>query len=90
MFLVDFVFSGELDNMRRLIQVLGEVPYVELLSSVKDEELAQPVQELLLHRLRIVNSVVEHLAPLNLNDWQAASLVPDGDRSGILFVEDRD
>ena len=74
---------------RWLIHGPRNVPDVEVLSRVHDEKFAEAV-----HKTRrtwlcfFVVAVVEHCAPINLDDRQFASIVPDSDRRRVGVMVD--
>ena len=76
------MFLVELYNTCWLVHIPRDIPYVEILSCVHDEELAQAVHETggAPSRLRVILPIVVHRAPVDLDDGPRAGVAPHSDR----------
>ena len=74
----------------RFVHVPRDVPYVEVLSCVHDEELAQAVHETggAPSRLRVILPIVVHRAPVDLDDGPRAYVAPHGDGRSVRVMVD--
>ena len=84
------MFLVELYNTCWLVHIPRDIPYVEILSCVHDEELAQAV-----HKtggtpccLCIIRPIVIHRAPVDLDDGPRAYVAPHGDGRSVRVMVD--
>lgn len=81
------VLLRERYHSRWLVHRSCDVPDVEVFSCVHDKELAEAVHE---SRgaccLLLILSIVEHSAPVDLDDRQLACIIPDSDGRSVFVV----
>ena len=84
------MFLVELYNTCWLVHIPRDIPYVEILSCVHDEELAQAVHKTRCTpcRLSVIRPIVVHRAPVDLDDGPWAGIAPHGDGRSVRVVVD--
>lgn len=83
------MLTAKADHARRLVHAARYVPDIEVLACIHNKELAQAVHEArLAGRQFFILPIVEHRAPVDLDDWELACVAPDGDGRGVLVVID--
>ena len=84
------MFLVELYNTCWLVHIPVDIPYVEILSCVHDEELAQAVHKTggTPCRLCIIRPIVIHRAPVDLDDGPRAYVAPHGDGRSVRVMVD--
>ena len=80
----------ELYHTSRFVHTSVDIPYVEVLSCVHDEELAQAVHKTrgTPCRLSIICPIIIHRAPIDLDDGPRADVAPHGDGRSVRVVVD--
>ena len=84
------MFLVELYNTSRFVHIPIDIPYIEVLSCVHDEELAQTVHETRGAPccLRVIRPIVIHRAPVNFDDRPRAGIAPHGDGRSVRVMVD--
>lgn len=66
-------------DFHRLVFALVQVPYLEILRRVNDEEFAKPVHKAASQATTLVVTVIVNKTPVYHDNWILAGVVPDGD-----------
>ena len=85
---VGFVQLRKINDFHRFVFALVQVPDLEVLGGVNDEEFTKPVHKAASQAAAFVVTVIVDETPIDHDNWVLGGVVPDRDWRGVLVVVD--